>query len=639
MRYKDYLTRESLAALERRDAAYDQMKSEADCAAYQERLRGFFARQLGGWPERTPLNAQVVAELAGDGFRIEKIIYESQPKFFVSALMFLPSSAPPYPAVLVPCGHSENGKAFESYQKVCIFLARNGIAALIYDPVGQGERYQTLTDEGKGNVGGVVEHTMLGAAAILVGMNTASFRIWDGMRGIDYLIARGDVDPERIGCTGNSGGGTLTSYLMALDPRIKASAVSCYLTSFKRLIETIGPQDAEQNIFGQIAFGMDHADYLILHAPQPALVCCATRDFFDVPGTWDTYRGAKRLYSRLGINERLDIVEADTEHGYLETQRTAMVRWMRRWLLGVDDAVTEQPCTVLSDAEAQVTPKGQVLLLEGARSAWDILADREAQLAADRKHIWTDAPRDKALEAVRVIAGIRALANLPEPEVVAAGSVSREGYRIDKVVLKTEAGILLPGLLLEGAQTSGDACLYLFDSAEEKKKAIDDPLAELAKQGHRVFVADVRGTGETAPDTKGWEPYVGPEWRDFFHAYLLGKSYVGMRAEDVLVAARFLAGYRVQSGPRPVHLVAVGEVAIPALHAAALEPGLFAEAQFDRMVTSWSGVVRTPLSRHQLVNAVHGALSVYDLPDLIALLPKNNVRVTNPVTPDGQPAR
>ena len=119
---------------------------------------------------------------------------------------------------------------------------------------------------------------------------------------------------DRLGCTGVSGGGTMTSYLMALDERVVAAAPACYLTGDRRLLETIGPQDFEQNLFGQIAAGLDHADYVLLRAPRPVHIMAATQDYFDIQGAWNLFRQAKRCYGRFGFPERVDLVEADTKH-------------------------------------------------------------------------------------------------------------------------------------------------------------------------------------------------------------------------------------------------------------------------------------------------------------------------------------
>ena len=148
---------------------------------------------------------------------------------------------------------------------------------------------------------------------------------------------------------------------MALDDRIAVAAPSCFITSLERLFATIGPQDAEQNITGQVAAGMDHADYVTLRAPKPTLLTVGTRDFLDIQGSWDTFREVKLIYGRLGFGERVDLFESDEEHGFTRPRRVATVRWMRRWLLHKDDAVDEPDFSVASDAELQCTQTGQVL--------------------------------------------------------------------------------------------------------------------------------------------------------------------------------------------------------------------------------------------------------------------------------------
>ena len=242
----------------------------------------------------TPLNARVVGELKGDGFRVEKIIFQSLPDCHVTALLYLPTDArPPFPAVLVPCGHTANGKASSGYQRVCMLLARSGMAAFCYDPIGQGERYQLLDDAGRPRYKSTTEHTLVGVSSMLVGRNTATYRVWDGVRALDYLQQRDDIDGARLGCTGNSGGGTLTEYLMALDRRILCAAPGCSVTTFRKRLEDNGLGDAEQNIYGQIAFGLGHADYFHLRAPRPALICSATRDYVDIDGAWQIFSGSQ----------------------------------------------------------------------------------------------------------------------------------------------------------------------------------------------------------------------------------------------------------------------------------------------------------------------------------------------------------
>lgn len=636
----NYLMRLAREACDRRDAEFEKIKTSEDVTAYQQRMRQFFTDALGGFPERTPLRPQIVGKADRDGYRIEKIIFESQPRHYVTGILYLPDAKPPFPGVLVPCGHSDNGKAFEGYQRICILLAKNGLAAFCYDPIDQGERMQSLDQRGEPIARGTVAHCLAGVGSILLGRSTATYRVWDGMRAIDYLASRPEIDPHRIGCTGNSGGGTLTSYLMALDDRIACAAPSCYLTSLHRLCETIGPQDAEQNVHGQLAFGMDHAEYVTMRAPRPTLMCTATRDFFDISGSWDSFRQAKRIYTRQGFPERVEMVEADQQHGFTQPLRVATVRWMRRWLLHVDDAITEPQFAVAADKDFQCTPRGQVMLIDGARSVFDLNKELESQLAAQRKKLWQDSDKAKALDEVRRVTGIRRLGNLPDVKFEKQGTVGRTGYRIDKLLLHSEEGIVLPALAFLPEKPSGDACLYLHADGKQAHAAPGGAIEELVRKGQLVLAVDLRGIGETQQSGDSpYAKYIGPEWTDGFLAYLLDKSYLAMRAEDVLVCARFLAGYEAGDKPNRVHLRSWGGVGPPALHAAALEPQLFATVTLHNCLESWTRVVETPLSRNQFINVVHGGLRICDLPDLMATLPREKLTWSEPLDALEQPVR
>jgi dienelactone hydrolase len=603
---------------------YEQLQTAEQIAQYQKRLREKFIQAIGGLPERTPLAPQITGVVLREGYRVEKVIFESQPRHYVTAALFLPDGKKhnaPYPGVLVPCGHSRNAKAYESYQAMGALLALNGMAALVFDPIDQGERSQMLSQ--LPDLWGTRAHTMVGVGSILLGRNTARFEIWDGMRGIDYLQSRPEIDANRIGCTGNSGGGTQTSYLMALDDRIFAAAPSCYITSFERLLSTIGPQDAEQNIYGQLAFGMDHADYLMMRAPKPTLICAATKDFFDIEGTWATFRYAKRLYTRMGFAERVDLMENDAPHNYNELQRQSVVRWMARWLLNKDEPITEPKIALLSEKEIQCTPQGQVMLLEAAWSTYDLNRDFERELSERRKKLWKSKDQKELLQMVRELAGIRRLTELPEPSVQQLGVIQRDGYRIEKMILEPEKGIYLPVLLFVPELKSPEgSVLYLHENGKAADASVDGPIEKLVQAGKLVLAVDLRGTGET--QTK--------QGRDVFTTYLLGRSYVGMRAEDILVCARFLQTR--QKGP--VDLVAVGHVCVPALHAAALQSEIFASVTLVRALTCWSNIIELSVSHNQLVNTVHAALTLYDLPDLAAIL-GDKLTLDKPLNAMGEP--
>lgn len=261
------------------------------------------------------------------------------------------------------------------------------------------------------------------------------------------------------------------------------------------------------------------------------------------------------------------------------------------------------------------------MLLPGARSIYDLNDDYERQLADRRAALWKSADRKDLLEKVRQVAGIRRLTSLPKPKVEELGTVTRTGYRIEKLLIKPDEGISLPALLwMPDKPKQGQVVLYLHEQGKTADAGSSGPIERLVQSGDPVLAVDLRGAGQTRPSGKGRYPAVASEVQDFYIAYLLGRSYVGMRAEDVLVCARY-AEERFHGEQRsPVRLIAAGNVGIPALHAAALEPELFQSVRLSRTLISWSNVIRSRLSEGQLAGTVHGALANYDLPNLAAAL-------------------
>lgn len=672
--FEIWLNKEFGALVDRRSAAFEKaIKSAAACKAWQEERRKFFIERIGGFPDRTPLNPEITGTLTGKGYRVEKIILETRPSFHLTANLYLPDSPPPWPAVLVPCGHSHEGKAVGQYQLICMLLARHGMAAMCYDPVGQGERYQILDTAGAHDVFDdaphvktphpgarlmcTTEHTMMGISSALIGANVAQFRIWDGMRVIDYLQSRNDIIADKIGCTGNSGGGTETAYLMALDDRIVAAAPGCYLTTFRKLIETKGPQDGEQNIFGQIAFGMDEADYCIMRAPKPTLICAGTRDVtFDFGGTMDLFREAKRFYSRIGFPERLDIVAPDAPHGFTLQMREAVTSFMSRWLLGrnvvvreidkLPDSFDDDQLRALSQPDwtpdqLRCTRDGQVMLQPGERSVFQINAETAAALNVTRGAAWGNLDDEGKRRLVRDVIGLASTGH--ETKVETLAKIERGNCTIHKLTLTIADGFKLPALAFVPARPAGAATLYLNGASMSADAAPDGPIDQLVKQGHLVLAAELRGIGETETGLSRKAFGAGRFGRDgleIFTAYLMGRSYVGMRTGDVLDWMRLLqSGQLAGVRPMSVSLVATGEAAIPALHAAALEPRAFSSVELRRMIPSLESLTGAGESFDQLVNVIHGVLKHYDLPELVKLSGETRVTLSDPVDAMGKPVR
>jgi pimeloyl-ACP methyl ester carboxylesterase len=287
------------------------------------------------------------------------------------------------------------------------------------------------------------------------------------------------------------------------------------------------------------------------------------------------------------------------------------------------------------------TEEGQVVLVEGTRTTFDLNIAVEQWLAKERRKYWSNTPKQEALERVREVTGIRPLDQLPDPESRVAGVVKRDSYDIEKLIVEPEDGIWLPGLHFFPDKPSGNPVLYVHGGGKHVDAGPGGRIRDLVNQGRRVLAIDVRGLGETLRlgDREDYVEYFGPSYRDGSLAYMLGTSFLAMRAEDILASARVLQGLAKGDSSTSVELVAIGEMGPPALHAAALEQDLFASLTLEQSLASWSNVVHTPVTQNQWTNLVHGALRVYDLPDLVAAVPVEKVTVSEPLDAAGNPTK
>jgi cephalosporin-C deacetylase-like acetyl esterase len=615
------LQRRAELAFDQRDAGYANLKTAADVEQWVQARRRYFLEQLGPLPARTPLNARTVRTIQADGYRIECVIFDSQPGHRITANLYLPSAAAPVPAVVVSSGHSRTAKTADYNQRFALQMVRLGMAALCFDPIGQGERSQILNENhGPEHEGTTTEHFLVGVGSILVGRNTATYRLHDAMRAVDYVCSRPEIDPHRIGFTGCSGGGTMTSYIMALDDRIVCAAPACYITTFRRLINTIGPQDAEQNIFGQVAFGLDHPDYLLLRAPRPTLISSTTQDFFDIDGSWQAFRQAKRVWGVLGHPERVDLVEMAGTHGVQPQNLATIGHWFQRWLLQTDRPVAIETFAVRSEQELLCTEQGQVLLLPGEKSVFDLNAALAAELQQQRRDQFAQRTPAQLQQTVRETLKLRPSTTRTPPIMEDRGRVNRTHYHIDRLVLKTDQGHLIPGLTWHPPVPSDEAYLYLHDAGKMGAGQPDGAIEKLVHDGFAVVSVDLRNQGEL----QGAVPNpLLTDWKTFYLAYLLGDSLLAHRVEDVLNSADFVAYYqKPREKPRRVHLVAEGQTGIAALHAAALQPDLFASVTLKNTPSDWTSIAGAANPAGQLEYTVHGVLRHWDLPDLEALVPQ-----------------
>ncbi len=634
----DSLNKAAFQLLAERELRVARLSTREEVEQRQRFIREKILRAIGGLPERAPLNPKLTGALKRDGYRIEKIIFESQPAFYVTANLYLPETGSgPYPGILMPLGHERGGKAHDAWQRLAITFAKNGFVILLYEPISQGERVQLYDpDLGESKVRQATnEHTLAGSQCLLLGHSFARHRIWEGMRALDYLISRPEVDSSRIGCTGNSGGGTLTAYLSALDDRIKVAAPSCYLTNWKSLLETIGPQDAEQNLPPFLADGLDQADFVIAFAPKPYLILSATRDFFPIAGARQTFREAKRIYGLMGADEKMNMVEADDEHGYTRPRRLAVYRWMNRWLKGDDKPVDEPEVEIESEDDLRCVATGQVSSSLGGETIFSINLTEARRVKPKLSPITT--PEDLRGFQAEIRSRVQRLTAFEKPagspEARSFGVIARSGYRIEKLLIDNDPAI--PALLFkpDSPRPARRTILYLHWNGKAAGANVGGEIEELVRGGAVVLAIDLRGRGETREEAERvWDIF--GHFESAMTALLVGRTLVGLRAQDVIRAVDALAARR-DIEMESLSAFGKGDAAVVLLHAAALDDRI-KSVTLEEMLASYESVAEWKIHHRVFESIVPAALANYDLPDLAASLAPRRLRIINAVNPRGQ---
>jgi len=631
--FVDRVRRAEKACLQRQASLKTKADAEAYVRSVQERIRESF----GPYPEKTPLKARITGVVERDAYRIEKVIFESRPEFLVTANLYIPKGRKfPLPGVVGTCGHSTNGKCAEAYQSFAQGLARMGYVVLIYDPIGQGERLQYPDENLKSRIGvGVREHLHAGNQQFLVGEFFGTWRAWDGMRALDYLLTRDEVDPKHVGVTGNSGGGTMTTWLCGVELRWTMAAPSCFVTTFRRNMENELPADTEQCPPRALALGLDHADFLAAQAPKPVIILAKEKDYFDVRGSEEALARLKRLYSLLGAEENIALFVGPTHHGYSQENREAMYRWFNR-ATGVSDAQTEPELVIEKDETLWCTPKGQVVELD-SRPVFSYTKAKSEALAKKRPALAGDA----LVEAVRETLKLPPREGLPAYRILRA--IRSRKYPKSHFVtyaVETEPGVhALVYRLLDERHYSRPprgydrAVLYVSHQSADAELRDEPLLGELLEKepDSAFFTCDVRGIGESRPNTCGQDTFLSAYGNDFFyaiHALMLDYPYVGQKTHDVLRVLDWLKG----CGHKEVHLAAKGWGAIPATFAA-LQSDAVVQVTLKNALTSYGDVAQSEDYHWPLSTLLPGVLERFDLPDCYRALEAKKLRQIEPWGP------
>ncbi len=621
-----------------------KLRSADDWRHRQAELRRIFDDMIGPFPEKTPLNPKTTGVLEKDGYHVEKILFESSPGYYVTSALFVPEGLRgKAPAVLFCVGHSAAAFRRPLYQHVVLNLVKKGFVVLAVEPIGQGERLQYFDPEsGESLIGGsTLEHSYPAAQYFIAGNAVATRFIWDGIRCIDYLLTRDEVDPDRIGCHGLSGGGTQSSYIAAFDERVKAVAPAGFITNLTRLFESVGPQDGEQNMYLDIASGIDHADILAVRAPKPALIVATTRDFFSIQGSRETYDELVGTYSALGERGNIAITEDDYGHGYTKKNREAVYAFFQKHLDLPGDP-TDEEVEYLSYEELTITKTGQISTSLNSKTAFDLNAADGEKLVKDLKNSRNNL--DSHLKKVRTkaakLSGYHRPSGVAEP--VFTGRHHREGYFIEKYFIRGEGDYIIPFvLLLPEKDGPHPAVIYIHPEGKLADIEVGGSMDSLARRGYAVLAPDLVGTGETGPGQYQGDAYefkVGKaNYNLWFAGLRTGRSIAGLRAADTVRLTDFLAG-RADIQAADISAVAVGTMCPVLLHAAAFETAFSRVALIEPLVSYRSLVMNRYYSPSCILNSVAASLTAYDLPDLAACIAPRELTLVNVLNHNGEPA-
>jgi cephalosporin-C deacetylase-like acetyl esterase len=618
------LCNEAFTLLGKRKQRVEAIRSAPEWETYRKCLRDTIFGSLGRF-SKTPLNPKITGMVKRKGLTVEKIVIESHPGFYVTGCLFLPEKREkPAPVVIFCSGHSADAFRNEVYQHSILNLAEKGFVVYAFDPIGQGERLQYVDPaSGKSKVGGpTTEHSYAGAQTLLAGTSLSDYFIWDGVRVVDYLLTRPEIDPERIGITGRSGGGTQSAMIAAYDERIYASAPECYITSFRRLLQSIGPQDAEQNMYACIARGFDFPDYFHLRAPKPALIVTTTHDFFSIQGARETFAEAQKSYSLFGSPGNIRITEDMGTHESTRKNREAIYAFFQEHLRLRGESIDRQ-VVPFSREELTVTPTGQVVTSYHGETVFSLNRKYFKRIILSG---------DNLKKAVIETTGIK-----PDVELESAvytGQFTSGKATVEKFFLENSRhNVALPMYVIKDENREASKVLVWLHP-EGKEKILDDPrLTDLLERGYQVISADMPGTGELKdPGFRGDGFVKGVPFNYTFGLNLTGNTIPGIHAGALGLVVRFIDTDARFSGKGKQGL-AMGSVCPSLLYFAASAPH-FEKVALENCPGSMVDMLNTEYYDPELLyNMAPGSAKFFDFSDLTHLFPAGSCRFFKPVDP------
>ncbi len=579
------------------DARRARIRTAAQLEARNRFVRAKVREMLGRAIARCPLEAEVLAVLRRNGYHVENLAFQSRPGLWVTANLYVPAGAGPFPAVISPCGHYELARMHPDYQRAYQALVRSGFVVLAYDPPGQGEREEFP------ELRSVDEHSLAAHLLLLLGENLAGYFVNDGMRAIDYLLTRREVDGRRIGCAGHSGGGTMTILLACADERIRCAAINeggtmhRWPVAFSR--QGSAPlSEGEQNLFPAAIHGIDACDLHVAVAPRPLL---ATIERY-APRFNETVDHIRARYRLLGAEQRFAVEEARDRHAWNARLRLATVNWFRRWFYSAEALEEESEGRPEAPALLHFTPQGSLRAAGRGKSFFEMIRDGATPPRPDL---------DRVRRRVRALFSPANSSDPPAVKRLAARPAS--GLSIETLEITPERGVRLDARLFLPERPEARPVLWVDDAGAW------DQCEAAARRGAPVLALNVRGVGAASPGpARPFAHLFDAETACAHMAWYMDRCLFRMRVFDVRRGLDYLTA-RLQAPGRGVRITGRGHGAVWALFAASIDRRA-AEVVCIGGPVSYRNILESGPHAHSGALFPRGILREMDLPEVAATI-------------------
>jgi cephalosporin-C deacetylase-like acetyl esterase len=602
--------------------------------AERQRRRNQIGEVLTPKWDRADPQTTVTKTIRRSAWEIRLLRFQSLADYWVTAALYVPDVVKPKnPAILFACGHALEAKGYPEYHSLCEELTRQGFIVMAFDPVSQGERVQNwdYVNNCQRRGWGTTEHDIYGTKTLLCGWSLAQAFAWDGQRALDVLLSQDNVDADRVGVCGNSGGGTQTTWLLASDDRFAAASPATYITSWRSQFAVELGADPEQWPHPAMAWGWDQADVLTTFAPKPLLIGCASQDFFPPEGTHRTFGMLKDFYERIGASGNVQIAEADIDHGYFPALRKPTVQWFCN-VLGLEYDNGGFAKDILDPEDFNVTPTGQLFTSGFDTTLQDHIVRTRPQATGTEPpsedagiNAWQESRRE----------GLRELLAIPAclPEVTAT-AVATEG-NFQQHLIVPEDGVELPVAVITGNRLRV-ITIYVNDEGADTGWSLNGgPLHDLVEDGRGVVLLDPRGVGmgRRPGNEQGYQGRFGVESNQNYIWTMMGRPLIGQRVIDIMQTVSWV---QTRYPGVPVSLIGAASAGVWALLVAALDD------RIEHVITQGTlrcyGEFLEALDQAWDVRAiVPGILNWGDLCDVPALIAPRKVTQISPLDVEGRP--